>query len=269
MSCNVCCKDYNSLRNKETKCPFCDFLSCRACTQTYLLNITIDPHCMNCKKLWSREVIETCCTKSFRATTFKEHREKILFERESCLFPETQDAVVREKKIREYNVKIQSLTLKIEKAKYDLGNFYNERGALKNPTGGVVTVKKEFVKKCPVDDCKGFLSKQWHCELCDNKICPNCSEIKGPDHECIEANVETTALLKKDTKSCPGCGQLIFKISGCAQMWCPSCHVAFNWNTGEIEKGAVHNPHYYEFHPCSRRCPVWRTPKLHGSLWIC
>ena len=26
------------------------------------------------------------------------------------------------------------------------------------------------------------------------------------------------------------------------------CHTTFDWNTGEIETGVVHNPHYYEFH---------------------
>jgi hypothetical protein len=30
-------------------------------------------------------------------------------------------------------------------------------------------------------------------------------------------------------------------------MWCPQCHTAFRWSTGEIERGAIHNPHYYEW----------------------
>jgi hypothetical protein len=30
-------------------------------------------------------------------------------------------------------------------------------------------------------------------------------------------------------------------------MWCPGCHVAFNWQTGKVERGAIHNPHYYEW----------------------
>jgi hypothetical protein len=54
-------------------------------------------------------------------------------------------------------------------------------------------------------------------------------------------------LLNKDTKPCPKCGTMICKISGCDQMWCPDCQTAFSWNKGTIEKGVVHNPHYYEF----------------------
>jgi hypothetical protein len=201
---------------------------------------------MNCKKLWSREVIEGCCTKSFRDQTFKKHRENILFEREKCLFPATQETVVQKMKEREYDQKIKELNEKIAKLQHSVYMLQREKSAIMTNTTST-TERKEFIKKCPVENCKGFLSTQWNCDLCKNKICSNCSEIKGEEHVCLEANVETTALLKKDTKSCPSCGQLIFKISGCDQMWCPGCHVAFNWKTGKIETGAVHNPHYYEF----------------------
>ena len=54
-------------------------------------------------------------------------------------------------------------------------------------------------------------------------------------------------LLNKDSKSCPKCGTVIHKTSGCAQMWCPDCHTAFDWRTGEIVTGRIHNPHYIEF----------------------
>jgi hypothetical protein len=33
----------------------------------------------------------------------------------------------------------------------------------------------------------------------------------------------------------------------CSQMWCPDCHTAFDWRTGHIETGRIHNPHYMEF----------------------
>jgi hypothetical protein len=30
-------------------------------------------------------------------------------------------------------------------------------------------------------------------------------------------------------------------------MWCPDCHTAFDWHTGQVETGRIHNPHYMEF----------------------
>ena len=45
---------------------------------------------------------------------------------------------------------------------------------------------------------------------------------------------------------------MIHKIDGCAQMWCTECHTAFDWRSGRIETGRVHNPHYFEFKKRSR-----------------
>jgi hypothetical protein len=75
---------------------------------------------------------------------------------------------------------------------------------------------------------------------------------------CEQANIETAQLLAKDTKTCPSCGTLIFKISGCDQIWCTQCHTAFNWRTQQIEKGVIHNPHYYEY--LRRHGGAQRTP---------
>jgi hypothetical protein len=36
-------------------------------------------------------------------------------------------------------------------------------------------------------------------------------------------------------------------VKNCDQMWCPDCHTAFSWVTGQIVNGVIHNPHYYEF----------------------
>lgn len=36
-------------------------------------------------------------------------------------------------------------------------------------------------------------------------------------------------------------------VHNCRQMWCTQCHTAFDWETLEIEKYAIHNPHYYEY----------------------
>jgi hypothetical protein len=54
-------------------------------------------------------------------------------------------------------------------------------------------------------------------------------------------------LLNKDSRPCPNCGTMIFKISGCDQMFCTDCHVPFSWSKGVIVHGVVHNPHYFEF----------------------
>ena len=107
-----------------------------------------------------------------------------------------------------------------------------------------------FVRACPDENCRGFLSSQWKCGVCNQWTCSQCHELKGMDkhaeHTCEPDKVATATLLMKDTKPCPKCQTGIFKIDGCDQMWCTQCHTAFSWKTGKTEK-TIHNPHYYEW----------------------
>ena len=106
------------------------------------------------------------------------------------------------------------------------------------------------VRGCPVPDCRGFLtSDHWKCGICDNETCSRCHLVLAADapHECNADDVKTAVLLMNDSKSCPKCATLIFKVDGCDQIWCTQCHVAFSWRTGQVETGRIHNPHYYEY----------------------
>lgn len=246
--CNICCEKYNRQNHKKVDCYFCDFSSCRACIQVYLLSTTNDPHCMSCKNAWNREFVDQSCTKVFRNKELKNHREQILLEREKCLLPQTQELVARKK--QEINLKnlLEDTKAEIIRQRQLQHDLENQLYRLQAGHALEDIPKKRFVRKCPIEECKGFLSSDWKCGLCSKKICSKCNELdNGEDHECDPNSVETVKLLNKDTKPCPSCGTMIFKISGCSQMWCPDCHTAFNWSSGRIETGIIHNPHFYEF----------------------
>ena len=263
--CNVCCERYNLKNHKRIDCPFCDFNSCRACTQRYITSTSNDAHCMSCKTAWPREFIVDSCTKKFCTTEYKSHREMILLEREKCLLPQTQELVVRRRQeinLRKLIEECREEQARLRETQYDMENqlirLQNGHGLETRPQ------KKTFVRKCPTLDCKGFLGSDWKCELCNVKICSKCNEPDtGDDHECDPNNVETAKLLAKDTKPCPSCGTMIFKISGCSQMWCPDCHTAFDWRSGVIETGIIHNPHFYEF---QRKTGGGQANRNHGDI---
>lgn len=111
--------------------------------------------------------------------------------------------------------------------------------------------KREFIKACPANECRGFLSTAWKCGLCEVWVCPDCHEVKGHDrdaeHTCKKETLETVKLLAADTRQCPKCPTMIFKIDGCNQMYCTMCHTAFCWRTGQVDTGHIHNPHHYEY----------------------
>jgi len=108
----------------------------------------------------------------------------------------------------------------------------------------------QFIKSCPSELCKGFLSTKWKCGLCNDHVCSKCHVIIGQiidvDHECNDDDVATAKMIAMDAKPCPGCHVNITKIDGCDQMWCTQCKTAWDWKSGTIEK-RVHNPHYFEY----------------------
>jgi hypothetical protein len=145
-------------------------------------------------------------------------------------------------KLQKYVMKIKTLEFTRNVLKKEL----EEQGILKKR-------KVTFIHACPKEDCKGFLSTAWKCGLCDNWTCPHCFELKGSmkddpnnPHVCKEENVKSAELINKSTKNCPKCAIPIYKISGCDQMFCTECKIAFSWNTGEIDNGVIHNPHYFQ-----------------------
>jgi hypothetical protein len=126
-----------------------------------------------------------------------------------------------------------------------LNRFNDDTPILKNR-------RQTFIRGCPATDCRGFLNENWECGLCHISVCSRCHDKKedgvdGVVHVCKLENIETAKLLAKDTKPCPSCASMIFKIEGCNQMYCTQCHTAFSWDTCRIETGPIHNPHYYEY----------------------
>lgn len=245
MSCNICVENFNRSNRLCITCPKCDFQSCRTCCETYLTGSNEDANCMNCKYNWDYKTMTSMFTKSFIDNRYKKHYEQILYEREVALLPATQPLVeeqIRKENIQKQIVKVQNEISRLKDRLRGLNAEYYRQPDVE---------KQNFVRKCPNGECRGFLNNIWKCGLCNHWSCPECHEVKGElrttEHTCKPENVETAKLLMCDTKSCPKCTTPISKIEGCDQMFCTQCHTAFSWNTGRIETGVIHNPHYFEW----------------------
>lgn len=262
-SCNVCVELFNKSNRKPIGCAHCGFEACASCVCRVLLDSSKDPHCMQCAKEWNKDFIVENFTKKFVNDTLKKHREQQLFEREQGMLPATQPAVEREIEKEHLTNRLPALTERKKQLKIELKEIEAEiaqihrnvaRINIAHAVGAQQGVLKEdrrqFVRRCPVGDCLGFLSTAWKCGLCQNWACPECHEVKGANkdapHECKPENVETAKLLAKDTKPCPKCAVPIHRIAGCNQMFCTNCHTPFDWVTLRVERGVIHNPHYFE-----------------------
>jgi len=278
-NCSICDEKLNLKNHKLVSCLYCEFGACKTCYHTFLPDQTV-PKCMNrsCGREWTRRFLKTTFSTSFLEKDWKQSREKIVFDRETALLPASQEILerrlirenvykdiaftktlikntekfymkeFREKKIKYTNentpTELQQLRIRLQQLYNTLRNRPMDRTAVRNQQPTV----KNFVRGCPSEDCRGFLSSDWKCGLCKVDTCSKCHVIKNniTEHTCNPDDVATATLLNKDTKPCPKCHTGIFKIDGCDQMWCTQCHTAFSWKTGDIET-RIHNPHYYEW----------------------
>lgn len=270
--CPICLETFTAVTRREIKCQYCNVATCSKCIERYFLNSIEDPHCLHCRRAWSRATLNTICTRTFLNQTYYKYRQNILLNREKSFLPQMQAAAERELRARELEKedliyakeyaeimlrftveqnKIMAKRTAISNRIRRIRNGRNEEGT-SDDTVAADTTRAKFVRRCTAPDCKGFLSSVWKCGLCSNWICPECFEVKGTEkdteHTCKKEALETANLIKKDTKPCPSCGEMIMKSDGCDQMWCTSCHSPFSWRTGQlITTGIIHNPHYFQW----------------------
>lgn len=237
-----------------------------------------------CESAWDREFLDANTTKSFRLGEYKTHREKVLLDKERARLASTQEdaAAYKEAKtlVKTTTAKMADLETQLRTIQKELyktstmnahaqsivGNLGRTRMPVRNTVtydeNAVAAPVKEkaevraFIKPCPAPECKGYLSTAWKCGLCNTWTCPDCHDWKGacltkddPDHPhtCDAGKVATARLIAQESQSCPKCGVSICKISGCDLMFCTACNTGFNWRTGKMHQGPVHNPHYFEW----------------------
>lgn len=258
--CTICCEPYNKSLRTPIICSYedCHYQACKTCIRTYLISTTQEPHCMKCKKPFDDSFMFKNLNKSYYKTGFKEHRRKILFDIEISKIPETIPAVEHylqveelQEKNNKINKEIVQLETEIRNRRILLNENYRSIRILQG-NGAKPEDKRKFIMPCQNEECRGFLSTAYKCEICKYFTCPHCLELIGTDkntteHVCNPDCIQNAEAIKKDTRACPSCGTRIYKIEGCSQIWCTSCHVAFDWNTGKVDNGTIHNPHFFEW----------------------
>jgi hypothetical protein len=198
-----------------------------------------------CGVMWERKFVTDHFPKTWVNGDWRKMLTKVAVDKEKALLPATL-GVIEERKARKV------LEEQIAQIETGIRKLYRFKSTLihRLHDGGYKQKNNYNGRRCPDENCKGFLSNVWKCGLCEKWACKDCNHVKGTsqdsEHTCNKDDVETETLLKKDTKSCPKCQTPIYKIDGCDQMWCPECHTAFSWRTGNIET-RIHNPHFFEW----------------------
>jgi hypothetical protein len=211
------------------------------------MNSSKDPDCMNCHHALEFTTLCDWLKSSWVNGIYAAKRSTVFLEQEKARMPETQPVaklvLTKESLIKDQaalQIEINILRQKYSQKAIEIRNL----GPLNSE------IRKTFLRKCSVDDCSGYLSTAWKCEMCDTYSCSKCFAIKGKDrdieHVCNEDDIQSANLIRSTTKPCPGCAADTFKSEGCDQMFCTSCHTPWSWRSGCKVTGVIHNPHYHE-----------------------
>ncbi len=260
-SCPVCIEKLTEKNQVVCHIQACAYTCCKKCVQTYLLNTTLEPHCMHCRTKWNNEFIKTSLGKTFITSQYKTHRAKVLADQIIARKEEYLENAALYKENLADKVLCSALNEEVSKIRQEYEAKYAELDNIRSrirlrttrlesrqaPAAESQKLEKNFKMPCQNSDCHGMLDSSYFCLLCAKKTCKDCLTVIEPNHVCNPDTVATAALIKSSSKPCPKCGERISKIDGCDQMWCVECKTAFSWNTGNIETGTVHNPHYYQW----------------------
>lgn len=248
--CIICCSEQKTF----VKCGLCDYECCAECLKTYILGSNNDFICMNneCRKPIPQKTLLSVYTKKWlkdKKNGYFAHLDRVYVEEERAKIPQTLPQVEIERKRMKLDEDMNNIrTLfrdgvitedKYKELEAEIFKLYREIN--------LIQPSEVYIQNCPVDGCRGLIKDDYTCPICDVHICNQCREPLKPDHKCNPDTIKTINSMKRNTKACPKCAALIFKIDGCDQMFCTKCHTAFSWKTGMIETGHIHNPHYFQY----------------------
>lgn len=251
--CDICCSDPPSLLCKN---PVCQRSYCTFCMVKYMESSMVLPNCPDCKyeftmiQIGDNKIMEACI-KNVLEDHHRTEYEKLVYNIDiekyknsiSKYYKRTYKPTL---KLNSLPIHINLLSLNIvekntdgyiKMALYDYENYNTIYFHIDNDTES--EVKVVLCPKCP-----GII-KDGICIECEKSFCIKCKELLH-DNECNPEQLQFIKSIQNTSKQCPNCRVWIERVSGCDQMWCTQCHIAFSWNTGKRVFEPIHNPHYFE-----------------------
>lgn len=256
VECPVCLEAYNDHGRRRVTCFACKKSVCRACAgQSIVTNTDQAPQCIHCKCELTRAFIYENLGRTFVEGRLRRHRKHLLLQSEEARVPETMALVPSYREmLRTKSEWKRRPTVATRRAMQQANTeYWRQRHDQFGGEGNRSARERvQFTRRCPKEGCRGFLDRSWHCPVCDELTCRHCHEFVGDaramrEHTCDPQTRLSAEAIEKETRNCPSCAVAIYKISGCDQMWCTQCHIAFSWRTGRRVHGRVHNPHFFEW----------------------
>ena len=276
MSCSICEEKYTLQTRKKVQCDDCNKSCCLGCFKIYSLSNNFNCMHENCSKVYDfNEICSIANSKLFTTSMNDLVSKQIMIEQKQQLSKYQEARRIRDQKVA-MNEKIQAFYIKKKETEEEIKKIRNEadikirklKDFIRNGLPLLYKEKMELEKQlkivkeedyklpvnnftCSITDCDGILNENFVCTLCEKQMCTECHQYKQEGHVCNQEEVDTIRMIKENSRACPNCGEYISKINGCDQMYCDpkkngtGCGTFFSYNTGVVDKGSRHNPHWY------------------------
>jgi hypothetical protein len=260
--CDICANNYTGTLRKPIECNYCQFKCCLKCFKTYITNKATALKCMSCKNTFEMDFLQEQLSKQYFNTVIRKLERDIIFEQEKKYLINTQRELDLKKK--QVWMKMSINTEKEKLSKFvkdddDLGYALQE-SLIFELENEIKNLSFNYIKKCGNIQCNGMLSDEntiddnYLCTICFSTTCKDCEVVliensqkrASEEHICDKNILENLKTLKEETKPCPTCLARIYKTEGCDQMYCVSCFTVFDWKSGVIDIGKIHNPEYFK-----------------------
>jgi len=176
MECQICVIEMKGVKRAPLKCMYCDFVSCLECCKKYILEQPV-PQCMNaksiCSREWTRKFLVDNFPHHFLNTQYKKHRENVLLQQERALFVETQPYVINQVETEKVFTEMSKINQQITALNKIYGSHLR---TYRNLCQRSIHERQTYTRCCPKDGCKGFLTQQWKCGICETKYCRHCHQ---------------------------------------------------------------------------------------------
>ena len=284
--CNICCQQFTKIKRQPLKCLYCETEVCKECARNIMITRS-QSYCYSCKKIWPDEFLIEHFPKTWVNGELSKCQSDVIFDQQKAILPQTQLVVQQEvihEKMNQLQIQVENYDRQIDNKRRNIRSLERDKNIVtmtfildnhkqelnemiikqEQVLAEIVTLSEEYqipTNKnisstcCLNKTCRGFIfhtsAPYMHCGVCFSDFCSSCYEpIKKEqltEHKCDIELKKTIALIKKDTKPCPKCKEMIYKVSGCDQMFCTDCKTLFSWKTGQVETGIAHNPHYLDW----------------------
>lgn len=237
--CSICYSQHKI--TQQLICPTCETQFCRSCQVTYGKG-----DCMACHMVFKQSFLIAHLGKTFIEKVLKPKVIEELMVEQKTLLKVVQPLVDWEKEYREQKKQTRFGVRMTMRARPRITGTHN--------IGSPSNVFPSNVFPCPVTGCRGFI-ETGQCGTCHIKCCLACREQLSSKHVCQKENIQSIALLIKDSRPCPRCCVMIHKTEGCDHMFCTNCRTHFNWPDGKVLKTSS-NGHYLHLQRFSDNIPL-------------